>query len=93
MEKQIIELANENQFLSIKRGFLCITTNEGNNIVQIPIDNILSVIISANNATISKNTINALTENNAVIIFCGKNYMPSSIVIPCSNHQGNCTNY
>lgn len=89
MERKIIEISNNNYYLSINRGFLAIKNELNNEISNIVIDDILSVIISSNNAVISKNAINALIDNNCVVIFCDKYYMPSSITIPCSNHWQN----
>ncbi|MGD9639267.1 MAG: type II CRISPR-associated endonuclease Cas1 [Alphaproteobacteria bacterium] len=88
MDKQILEIANDDMFLSIKRGF-CVIANNDKKIAEIPLDNILSLIISSNNITISKNVINAITECDGVIIFCGKNYMPTSITLPYTSHWQN----
>lgn len=84
MDKQIIEISNDGFSLSLYRGFVVIKNEEQT--VKIPLDNILSVIVSANNITLSKNIINAITEYGANVIFCGKNYVPSSITIPCVGH-------
>ncbi len=85
MDKQIIEISSDNIFLSLNRGFLVIRNNTSYK-EKVPLDNILSVILSANNTTISKNVINAITEQGANVIFCGKNYIPQSITIPCVDH-------
>ncbi len=84
MDKQIIEISNDGFALSLYRGFIVIKSEEQT--VKVPLDNILSVIISANNITLSKNIINAITEYGANVIFCGKNYVPYSITIPCAGH-------
>lgn len=89
MSKQIIEIANDDMYLSIKRGFLCVTNNITNKTSEVALDDILSLIISANNTSISKNAINEITQNDGAIIFCGKNYMPTSITLPYSNHWQN----
>ena len=86
MEKQIIEISNDGFSLSLNRGFLVIENKDIQTTAEIPLDNILSLLISANNVTISKNIINAVTDQGANIIFCGKNYVPSSITIPCVGH-------
>ena len=86
MEKQIIEVSNDGFSLFLHRGFIVI---ENKNIpieTKIPLDNILSLVISANDLMLSKNVINAITEQGANIICCGKNYVPSSIIIPCEGH-------
>lgn len=86
MDKQIIEIANDGALLSLSRGFLVIENKELKSQAQIPLDNVFSVIISANNAVISKNIINAVCEAGGSIIMCGKDYVPASIIIPYIGH-------
>ena len=57
MDKQIIEISKDGFYLSLNRGFLVVENDELNIKQQISLDNILSLVISANNATISKNII------------------------------------
>lgn len=86
MEKQIIEISNNGFSVFLHRGFIIV---ENTNIpirTEIPLDNILSLVVSANDLILSKNVINAITEQGANIICCGKNYVPSSIIIPCEGH-------
>jgi len=89
MDKKIIEISKDGIALSANRGFLRIHNEEEKNTNDIPLDDVLAVIISSNNAIISKNIINAITETNGTILFCGKNYMPASITLPYSNHWQN----
>ena len=86
MSKQIIEISSDACTLSLYRGFLAIHNKNTGTCDEVPIDNILSLVISANDTNITKNIITALTNNNCNIIFCGKNYIPSSIVIPFLGH-------
>jgi len=86
MEKQIIEINNDGFYLSLFRGFL-VVENESLGIKQnISLDNILSLVLSANNVTVSKNIINAICEKGGNIIFCNKNYLPSAITLPYTGH-------
>lgn len=71
MDRQVIEISNNGFFLSLYRGFLVIE-NEKEQKQEIPLDNILSLILSADNAVISKNIINAIIEQGGNIIFCDK---------------------
>ena len=84
MDKQVIEISNDDFTLSIKQGFLCIT----NQIEQrkIPLDMILSVIISSHNAIISKNSVISICKNGGNIIFCDKKYNPNAITLSCQGH-------
>lgn len=78
MDRQIIEISNNGFFLSLYRGFLVIE-NEKKQKQEIPLDNILSLILSADNTVISKNIVNAVIEQGGNIIFCDKKYLPSTI--------------
>lgn len=53
MDRQIIEISNNGFFLSLYRGFLVIE-NEEKQKQKIPLDNILSLILSADDTVISK---------------------------------------
>lgn len=86
MDKQIIEISNNEINLSLERGFVKIENKEKTISTKIPIDNILSIVFSAENSIISKNIINAVCENGGSFIMCGKNYLPTSIIIPYTGH-------
>lgn len=85
MDRQIIEISNNGFFLSLYRGFLVIE-NEKKQKQEIPLDNILSLILSADNTVISKNIVNAVIEQGGNIIFCDKKYLPSTIAVPYTGH-------
>lgn len=87
MDRQIIEISNNGFFLSLYRGFLVIE-NEKKQKQEIPLDNILSLILSADNTVISKNIVNAVIEQGGNIIFCDKKYLPSTI-----SNLGDCKGY
>lgn len=86
MDKQIIEISSDNFHLSLYRGFLEIKNAELDIKKEVPIDDILCVILSSNNAVISKNIINEICERGGNIILCGKNYLPTSIITPYAGH-------
>ena len=86
MDKQIIEISKDGFYLSLYRGFLAVQNDDLNIKQNIPLDNILSLVISANNAIISKNIINALCEQGASVIFCNQAYLPTSITLPYTGH-------
>ena len=86
MDKQIIEISNDGFKLSLFRGFLVVVNVEKNIKQEVPLDNILSLVLSANNVLISKNIINELCQRGANIIFCGKNYVPSAITVSTEGH-------
>ena len=86
MEKQIIEISNDGYSLSLNRGFLVVENKDTNLLQNIPLDNILALVLSANNVVLSKNIINALCEQGGVILCCGKTYLPTSVIMPYVGH-------
>ena len=86
MDRQIIEISNDGFSLCLHRGFIVIENKNIPLATKVPLDNILSLVVSANDLIFSKNVINAITEQGANIICCGRNYVPSSIIIPCEGH-------
>lgn len=86
MDRQIIEISNDGFNLSLFRGFLIVENKDANIKQEIPLDNILSLVLSANNAVISKNIINAICEQGGNIIFCDKTYLPSAVAMPYTGH-------
>ncbi len=86
MDRQILEIQNDGFNLSLHRGFLLIENKEINLKQQVPLDNILALVLSANNVMLSKNIINAVCEQGGNIIFCGKNYIPAAITLPYAGH-------
>lgn len=86
MEKQIIEISNNDFYLSLYRGFLIVENKETGIKNQIPLDNILSLVLSGNNITLTKNIISTICENGGTIICCDKSYLPNSITLPYTGH-------
>ncbi len=86
MDKQILEIMNDGFTLSLHRGFILVENKTLQLKTEIAIDNILSLILSANNVVISKNIVNAICEAGGNIIFCDRTYLPSSIIIPYTGH-------
>ncbi len=85
MLNRVLEIAEENRYLSLKRGFIVI--QQGNEeLGSVPLDDIAVLLLSAQGVTITKNVINALSEKGCITVFCGKNYTPVSMVLPIASH-------
>ena len=84
MDKQIIEIINDGFTLSVNRGSLRIANSSGQK--DIPLDTILSIVISAHDTIFSKNFIISVCENGGNVIFCDKKYNPSALTLPCFGH-------
>lgn len=85
MLNRVLEIAEENRYLSLKRGFIVI--QQGNEeLGSVPLDDIAVLLLSAQGVTLTKNVINALSEKGCITVFCGKNYTPVSMVLPIASH-------
>ncbi len=85
MLSRVLEIYDENRYLSLNRGF--IDVHCGNELLgSVPLDDIGVLLLSAQGATISKHVLNALSDQGSITILCGKNYLPQSIVYPVANH-------
>ena len=81
MPDQIVEITRYGINLQKARGFLQIKSNEGI-IGQVSIDDITALIISTPGCLLSTVLVDALCSENIPIVICGKNYLPSSIILP-----------
>ena len=86
MDRQIIEITNNGFSLSLYRGFLVVENKEQNIRQDIALDNILSLVLSAEDIVLSKNIVDAVCEQGGNIIFCGKTYLPTAMVMPYVGH-------
>ena len=87
MFHQIVEIYEENRYLSLERGFLKISSG-ADVIARVPIDDIAVLLVSAQGAAFSKNVLNELAERGGISVLCGKNYIPQSLIMPVSgNYQ------
>lgn len=86
MLNRILEIAEENRYVSLSRGFAVI--KQASEIIgQVPLDDISVLLLTAQSISISKNILNALAERNCITVICGKNYIPLSMVFPVANHS------
>lgn len=85
MLNRIIEVSEENRYVSLSRGFMVIK-DESKILGQIPLDDISTLLLTSHGITLSKNVLNALAERNCITVLCGKNYVPQSMVLPVANH-------
>jgi len=71
----ILEINQDNRYLSVFRGFLRISS-EGNKLADIALDSIMAVLITGNQAAFSSCIMAELAEKCIPLIICGKNYHP-----------------
>jgi CRISPR-associated protein Cas1 len=81
----IVEIAEDGRYLSLYRGFL-VVSNKDAQLGRVPLADVSALILSANQASVSKNLLVALAEQNAAVICCDKRYLPASITLPYSGN-------
>ena len=85
MLNKVLEVFEENRYLSLRRGFVII--QQANTILaSVPLDNIAVLLLTAQSVTLTKNVINALVEKGCIIVSCGRNYIPVSMTAPIASH-------
>lgn len=85
MLSRVLEIQEENRYLSLSRGFAVIQ-HASEELGKVPLDDIGVLLLSAQGVSISKNLLNALSEKGGVTVLCGKNYTPQSMVLPVYSH-------
>lgn len=85
MLNRVLEINEENRYLSLNRGFIVIQ-HGSEELGRVPLDDIGVLLLSAQSVSFSKNILNALAEKGCVSVLCGKNYTPQSMVLPVYSH-------
>lgn len=85
MLSRVLEIHEENRYLSLNRGFIVIQ-HGSEELGRVPLDDIGVLLLSAQSVSFSKNILNALAEKGCVSVLCGKNYTPQSMVLPVYSH-------
>lgn len=64
-----------------------LVVGSGEDELKIPISDIHTVLIDNYKTTLSSHLINALSKANVLVIMCGLNHMPESIILPLYGHH------
>ena len=83
---QIIDIATDRRHLSRDRGFLKIS-EDGREIGRTPLDQITGVIVHAHGTTWSTSLLTELADRGAVVVLCGPNHAPKSVLMPLNGHH------
>ena len=81
MVGQIVEITGPGHCLKKSRGFLQVH-NGGEKIGQVPLDDILTVLVSVPGCSVSSVLLDQLAQRNIPLVICGQNYLPSSWTLP-----------
>lgn len=82
----IVELAENGRYAKVERGFLVVYKRQ-QKLGEVILDELSCLLISADQATISKPLMVRLAEQGIPVVFCGKNYHPISITLAYSHHH------
>jgi CRISPR-associated protein Cas1 len=85
MQSNLIEITGSGKYLSKHRGFLVVNEDQSE-IGKVPLDDISSLICSADGMTISNKLIESLLERKASIVFCDSKYQPNALVHSLVGH-------
>ena len=83
---RIVDIAVEGRHLSLTRGFLKVSADRAE-VGRVPLDDIGGVIVHAQSTTISNSVVCALAERGALIVHCGRNYLPAAVSLPLIGHH------
>lgn len=85
MPDQIVEITTPGLHLSKDRGFLHVR-DKGNFIGQVSLDDIIAVIIGVQGCSISTILMDQLSQRNIILVVCGRNFIPSSFILPVAGY-------
>jgi CRISPR-associated protein Cas1 len=86
MVKHTIEISSQPYHLSLSNGRLELSSKS---VVcsSIPCDEIAMVVVDQTQTTYTHRALEALAESGAVVVICGSNHLPTSCLLPLSDHS------
>ena len=85
MPEQIVEITTPGLHLAKSRGFLQVKDKD-NLLGQVSLDDVLAVIVGVQGCSISTVLMDQLSQHNIILVVCGKNFLPSSFILPVAGH-------
>ncbi len=85
MPEQIVEITTPGLHLAKSRGFLQVRAKDSL-VGQVALDDLLAVIVGVQGCSISTTLMDALSQRNIMLVVCGKNFLPSSFILPVAGH-------
>lgn len=80
MLNNIVEINKDGKTLTVYRGFLRVKEKE-EIIADLPFDSLACIIASANQLVYTHSLLQKLIEENIPLVICGKNYIPSGMLL------------
>lgn len=86
---RIVEISNNNRYLSVYRGFLLVKSlgEEASELGRIPLDDILAVVTNAHGLSYSNNLLVSLLERDIPLVITSDKYVPMGILWPVESHH------
>lgn len=85
MQGRIVEIAQDDQYLSVYRGFL-VVSHRGDERARVALDDIGALIGNAHGLSYSNNVMIELAERGVPTILCARNHNPAAVVWPLDSH-------
>lgn len=85
MPGRIVELAKDDRYVSVSRGFL-VVSERGAERGRVPLDDLAALIGNAHGLVFSNNVLTALAERGVPVVICSRNHRPAAVVWPLDNH-------
>lgn len=86
MRWNILELATSGRYVKLHRGFLIVMDGD-EELGRVMIDELCCLMLTAEQATLSKPVMVKLADEGVPIVICGTNYHPVSLTLPYSAHH------
>lgn len=86
MIKRTIEISREPAHLTVKLKQLLIQ-HDGQTVGSIPCEDIGVVLVDHPGTTYSHAALASLADSDAALIICGRNHLPSAVLLPLSDHS------
>lgn len=83
---RIVEVETEGCYLSVDRGFLCVS-HKGEERGRVPLDDISGLILTAHGLSHSSNLFTALAERACPVVFCGPHHRPVGLLWAVDAHH------
>ena len=83
---RIVDITTDGVNLSVKRGFMLVSTSAVE-LGRVALDDIGAVVVHAHGATYSTNLAARLAERGVPMVICGSNHAPVAVVWPLDGHH------
>jgi len=82
-----VEITDDRRHLFLHRGFMVVRNTEGEELGQIPLDDIAAVIANAYGLTYTNNLLVALAERGVPFVLCGANHNAAGMLLSLDGHH------